>query len=296
MRCSSILLTILLAGFVLLLGCQSGSSPSQLAAEKARAEAAEADAQSARRALAAETARADAAEAELAKLKATQTAPNAIDLERRAAEWVLRSGGSITVIADGRSQSIPAGEKLPDELQKLTAVSFDGKDVILNEGLEFLEGLPNLESVNLTANRGVTSIKSLRNCPRLRELYLRHTGITDAGLESIQALQQLETLSIGDTPLTDAGLKTLAGLPNLKLLDLFNCQQIPEAGLGHLAALPKLELLNVAGMPLTDAGMEHLKGLKNLKAVDVNGTKVTEAGAQSLRSVLPNCNVQNVGK
>lgn len=287
---------VISAGIVSLLGCQSGSDPSQLAKERMRAEAAEADAQSAKTALAAETARADAAEAELAKLKAAQSAPKTVDLERRAAEWVLRSGGSITVIADGRLQSIQAGEKLPDELQKLTAVSFDGKDVILNEGLDFLEGLPNLESVNLTANRGVTSVKSLRNCPRLRELYLRHTGINDAGLESIQTLQQLETLSIGDTPLTDAGLKSLAGLPNLKLLDLFNCQRISEAGLGHLASLPKLELLNVAGMPLTDASMEHLKGIKNLKAVDVNGTKVTEAGAQALRAALPQCNVQNVGK
>ncbi len=284
------------AGVVSLPGCQAGSDPAQLAKEKARAEAAEADAQSAKAALAAEKARADMAESELAKLRASQSIPKIADLERRAADWVLRSGGSVTVIADGRSQSLKAGDQLPAELQKLTAISFDGKDVILNEGLEFLEGLPNLEVVNLTANRGVTSIKSLRNSPQLRELYLRHSGINDAGLESIQSLQQLETLSIGDTPLTDAGLKTLAGLPNLKLLDLFNCQRITEAGLGNLASLPKLELLNVAGMPLTDAGMEHLKGLKNLKAVDVNGTKVTEAGAQSLRSVLPNCNVQNVGK
>jgi len=47
---------VISAGIVSLLGCQSGSDPSQLAKEKSRAEAAEANAQSARTELAAEKA------------------------------------------------------------------------------------------------------------------------------------------------------------------------------------------------------------------------------------------------
>jgi aryl carrier-like protein len=57
--------------------------------------------------------------------------------------------------------------------------------------------------------------------PKLRKLWLNGTGITDAGLDSIKALNALEYLNLYGTEVTDEGLKKLAGLKNLKKLYLW---------------------------------------------------------------------------
>lgn len=267
------------------LGCNQSNNAEVakvIAEAKAAREKAEAE-------LAKAKAEAEAAKAQFAK--ATQAQPKVVDADRRAAAWVLQSGGSISAIVDGTLLTITASESLSDKPLKLVGVNFDRQGEVLDEGLEYLQNLPGLESVNLTAQAAVTSLKHFKGNPRLRELFLRHTGITDAGLEPIKSLPQLEQLAIGDTQVTDAGLEHLKGMNNLKLLDLFGCKNVTEGGLVHLAGLPSLETLILAGLPVTDKGLEQLKDIKSLKTVELNGTKVTEEGVKSLQTALPNCQV-----
>ena len=47
--------------------------------------------------------------------------------------------------------------------------------------------------------------------------------------------------------------------------------------------------LNLGRSKFTDAGLEYLKGLTNLEFLYLNHTKVTDAGAASLKEALPNC-------
>lgn len=284
------ILALLLICFTASVGCNQANN-AEFVQEKARADAAEAKVQATNAELAKTKERANAAEAELAKLKAVQAQPKAVDADRRAAEWVLRSGGSISAIVDGTLLTIAAGESLSDKPLKLVGVNFDRQGEVLDEGLEYLENLPGLESVNLTAQANVTSLKHFTGNPRLRELFLRHTGVTDAGLEPIKSLPQLELLAIGDTQVTDAGLEHLKGMNKLKVLDLAACKNLTEGGLAHLPGLSNLETLHLTGLPITDKGLEQLKDIKSLKAVEANGTKVTDEGVKSLQTALPNCQV-----
>jgi hypothetical protein len=53
-----------------------------------------------------------------------------------------------------------------------------------------------------------------------------------------------------------------------------------------------LQLLNLAHCPgVTDAALKDLGALKNLKSLRLYLTKVTLAGAATLRKELPACNV-----
>lgn len=279
------ILAVLLICLTASVGCNQ-SNNAEIARVKAEAAAAREKAEAE---LAKAKAELEAAKAQFAK--ATQAQPQAVDADRRAAEWVLRSGGSISAIVDGTLLTITAGESLSDKPLKLVGVNLGANGKVVDEGLEYLQNLSGLESVNLTAQARVTSLEHFKGNPRLRELFLRHTGITDAGLESIKSLPQLELLAIGDTQVTDAGLEHLKGMNNLKILDLFGCKNVTEGGLVHLAGLPRLETLILAGLPVTDKSLEQLKGIKSLKTVELNGTKVTDEGVKSLQTALPNCQV-----
>src|SRR5262245_13582471 len=53
----------------------------------------------------------------------------------------------------------------------------------------------------------------------MRELDLRRSRVTDAGLKHLAALTNLKVLSLWYTQVTDVGLKELAPLENLETLD-----------------------------------------------------------------------------
>ena len=271
---------ILLLCLTALAGCNR-SNHAEVAKAKAEAESAKAKADG-------DVVKATS-EGETAKTAQAQLKP--VDTDRRAAEWVLRSNGSLTAIADGTVLTVNPGEPLPDKSLKLVSVNFDRKGEVLDEGLEYLQNLSHLETVNLTGQPKVTSVINFKGSPRLRQLYLRHSGVTDAGLESIKSLPQLEELAIGDTQITDAGLQHLKGLNKLKLLDLAACKNVTDGGLADLSGLSGLETLHLTGLPITDKGLEQLKDIKSLKTVEANGTKVTDEGVKSLQTALPNCQV-----
>jgi hypothetical protein len=56
----------------------------------------------------------------------------------------------------------------------------------------------------------------------------------------------------------------------------------------HLKGLTGLRELDLYNMKkITDAGLVHLKGLTGLRELVLYGTKITDAGAASLRKALP---------
>lgn len=63
-------------------------------------------------------------------------------------------------------------------------------------------------------------LNHVRGLPRLRELDLGGTHVTDAGLEHLKGLRQLQWLAPRGTEVTDAGLEHLKGLRQLRTLDL----------------------------------------------------------------------------
>jgi Leucine-rich repeat (LRR) protein len=112
-----------------------------------------------------------------------------------------------------------------------------------NEGLGYIQGLTNLEDLNLWQcridDKGLINLEGLTN---LKRLNLDKCDITDEGLKHLEPLKKLEYLHIGSTQVTDAGLPHLYGLKNLKHLVVTYLEKVTNEGIEKLtAALPQLE-------------------------------------------------------
>ena len=126
-------------------------------------------------------------------------------------------------------------------------LDFEAKSEMSDSGLQALEGLTLLQSLDL------------RLCDK----------ITDAGLRSLEGLTSLQSLGLrGCDKITDAGLRSLAGLTTLQSLDLYRCGQITDAGLRSLAGLTSLQSLDLSYCDeITDAGLRSLAGLTSLQTL-----------------------------
>jgi Leucine Rich repeat len=98
--------------------------------------------------------------------------------------------------------------------------------------------------------------------PRVHELYLINTRITDAGLAHLNQHARLRTLDLARTKVTDLGLPRLGGLPGLRILGL-------------------------SGTGITDSGLVSIRQLGQLRKLDLSGTAVSEAGVRKLQGALP---------
>lgn len=114
--------------------------------------------------------------------------------------------GSVLIRTDGKQPGRP-----------VVAVDFDGNSDFKDTWLQYLAAFPKLQDLNLGA-----------------------TALTDAGIEHIRKLQELETLNLSKTKITDAGLGGLKGLARLRRLDIRGTAAT-AAGITDLRkALPKL--------------------------------------------------------
>ena len=118
----------------------------------------------------------------------------------------------------------------------------------------------------------------------LRDLYLDHSFVTDAGIAVLGEMNSLETLSLTGTDITDGALAALAALPSLRRLDLTGTA-ITDEGLAFLASATALEELTLDRTAVTDAGVGLLTALPNLQRVSLNFTVVTDWSVSALREM-----------
>ena len=116
-----------------------------------------------------------------------------------------------------------------------------------------------LQSAGKTA--GDEELALIKQLPRVDQIDLRGTGVTDAGLANLAGIASLTQLHLEKTGVTDAGLTHLKGLTNLTYLNLY-------------------------GTAVTDKGLGELNGLKNLKKLYLWQTKVTDAGVNPLKGAI----------
>ena len=75
------------------------------------------------------------------------------------------------------------------------------------------------------------------------------------------------------------------------MLRLFN-GTFDDEGVKHLSSLAvSLEELTLNSPHVTDAAIEHLAPLKKLRTINLSGTKVTAAGRQWLKELLPDAEI-----
>jgi Leucine-rich repeat (LRR) protein len=152
------------------------------------------------------------------------------------------------------------------------------------DGLRALSGLTKLDALNLNGNRllGHRDVEVLLGFPKLRLLGLRDLYFTDAGALALQRLPRLEELDMGGTKVTDKGLAHLGKLP-LRRLRLGWAMEFTDAGLAHLARIKTLEELDLSFTKVTGKGLGHLRPLASLKALDLRGTDVGDSGLEVLQ-------------
>ena len=126
---------------------------------------------------------------------------------------------------------------------------------------------PGIESLVLTGTQVTdASIVHLRQMPRLMDLGLGRTRITDSGCEQLAEMTSLEVLVLRDTAITDESLSSLKRLPCLRRLDLRHTF-VTDVGLKSLRDSQNLKLLLVAETQVSKQAVQelmlHLPGLKS---------------------------------
>ena len=94
--------------------------------------------------------------------------------------------------------------------------------------------------------------------PRLCQLDIRNTNVTNEGLIHLKHLTQLAGLVLMDNQVTDDGLFHLTGLAQIGYLD-FRDTQVSNAELAQLTGLTKLRELKLGNTRVTDAGVVELQ-------------------------------------
>ncbi len=188
---------------------------------------------------------------------------------------------------------------------------------ISDEGLEALSNLGALRRLSLRQCENVdgTGLSHLSELAELRELDLRGTVLTEAGMQELGRLTQLEQIILDAENTTDAGLSEIANISELRILS-FDDVSVTDDGLAHLASLPHLEELSISQCQITNDGLAHLAKLKTLKRLSinechkisgeglihfesmtglemlsVNDSPVQEEAAKKLKEAIPGCTI-----
>lgn len=206
--------------------------------------------------------------------------------DRKAAEWVLRNGGSVAVSEAGGIGEI--GVKKRDELPRsfrLVRVDMWARE--LDDGAaSALRGLRHLKSAGFHGSRALNdgAMTTLGGIPSLEILDVGGTSVTNAGLAALKNLRDLRTLKLQFDDITDEGLTALRQHPNLSVLNLTSTK-VTETGLSQLSALTELRDLGLASLPITDDGMRIVATFSKLDFLDLTGTRVTGDGLAHLNSL-----------
>lgn len=126
---------------------------------------------------------------------------------------------------------------------------------------------------------GDGALAVLARLPRLRNIRLRLTKVTDAGLAELVPCRSLTHLDLAGTKVSDAGLIHLTTLPRLEVLGLGVYNEganITNEGLKTIGKLTGLTRLDLSGTKITGEGLAHLKGLQKLKSLTLESTDVAE--------------------
>jgi serine/threonine protein kinase/Leucine-rich repeat (LRR) protein len=140
------------------------------------------------------------------------------DPDRRAAEWVVKKGGTVELTQGDKKIRAKALADLPNGKFTLHHVNLDGLPLQIRD--EDLPEIQNIDSLNCCIpNISEQSVRCISRLLRLTFLNLNGTRITDRGLAYLRSLRELRNLGLHDAGrITAAGVAELQeALPNCKI-------------------------------------------------------------------------------
>jgi WD40 repeat protein/beta-lactamase regulating signal transducer with metallopeptidase domain len=184
-----------------------------------------------------------------------------------------------------------------------------------NVGAKFLEQMPQLTSLSLRQEGGLTdaALKSIGKLTRLTSLSLPSYVATQSygrmqfsadAIRELKELKDLETLhlvghevpadaldfpkltalSLGSAQVDDEVARQIAQHRELRTLELSFCS-IGDNGLKQLATLPELERLDFSSTVATDEGIAHFRTNKSLKHFSLRSSDLTDESLKHLAQI-----------
>ncbi len=206
------------------------------------------------------------------------------DPDRRAAEWVLKVGGHVTVKG---SDSVIVTDKLPPGRFKVKSVHLSHRDEFVTDNtLKNLRGLTEINELNLMQCKSFTdrSLKLIGTLKTLQTLGLVLTEVTDDGIKDLRGLSELASLSLSGSRVTGRGLEPLRDLQKLRVLevsDITSSEAVLDIAKG---AWPELSRLGLPGTVLTESGVTALANLSTLSRLELVLYQVSD---DQLRRLAP---------
>lgn len=206
---------------------------------------------------------------------------NSQDPDRRAAEWVLSVGGSVTVKLKYDELPVAKVEDLPKKDFELLDIRMIYIPEYDDAGMVALEGCKNLRAFEVLHHVSDVGAAHLRDCENLKILRLQATHISDEGMAVFKNCKKLELLELDGTPVGGDGLAHFENCVELKHLGL-GFTHVGDDDLRYFKDCTKLEALQLRHTKVTDRGLEHLKNCKSLMQINFENMNITDAGLAHL--------------
>jgi serine/threonine protein kinase/Leucine-rich repeat (LRR) protein len=224
------------------------------------------------------------------------------ETNRVVTSQVLDLGGTVHILPKGAAKDrlVKAVGELPDPYFRVTRINLAGVTKPLSVLLGYVHMLtdPKFDDVRAIDLSGSAVADADLHClvlPKLTDLSLARTKISENSLEIIKDIKSLRRLVLDGVAIQGRGLRHLQGMPELTELSL-RCPALTDLLLSYLVEIPKLEKLSLAGSGVGDEGLTALHAMSQLRELDLSGSKATEAGVAELRKALPKCKIAFAAK
>jgi len=134
---------------------------------------------------------------------------------------------------------------------------------------------------SLLSDSGLSEI-ARQKPPKLLQLKVDHSQITDEGLKSLSGLTSLHFLGVGGTEVTPGGLAELLKKLPITGLGLNELSWTMEDLKRLSFDATKLSELELAGWNIGDEELKSLPNMPNLTSLDLSRTRVTDEGLKEL--------------
>jgi Leucine-rich repeat (LRR) protein len=115
---------------------------------------------------------------------------------------------------------------------------------------------------------------------------LRGSWIYDSQMIELARLPRLEQLDLSHTRISDEGMLYLKTAPAIPDLNLYYTEQITDLGIHAIKDWKHLKRLNLRGTRISDGALEVISHLSQLEALDIANTQITDNGLDSLMTLI----------
>ncbi|MEM9828380.1 MAG: hypothetical protein AAF958_17455 [Planctomycetota bacterium] len=124
---------------------------------------------------------------------------------------------------------------------------------------------------------GDASMPAIAKMPKLAQLRLRLSPVTNEGLKSLAESRSIWLLNLPHARCTSQGVRELAKMERLRSLRLGSPQLSGDVARA-ITEIKTLRTLHLIGVPITDDGLRRIAAMPQLESLYLDDSAVTDAG------------------